>query len=101
MATRASKPASDEVLSLKQVALEAAKTGAKVGSQSAQHPALLTHLQSAPLSLRLSTRLWSSHAISISRVTVTDLVTDTDRASEEAILKASHATGLFLHDTGD
>ena len=32
---------------------------------------------------------------------VTDLVTDTDRASEEAILKASHATRLFLHDTGD
>ena len=67
MATRASKPASDDISFLKQVALEAAKTGAKVRSRFVEHPVLSFQLPFSMLSLRLCMRHWRNHAISISK----------------------------------
>nr|UAD82038.1 myo-inositol-phosphate phosphatase 1 [Trebouxia lynnae] len=63
MATHPSRAASDMFSQLKQIALEAAKTGAEVVHEALEKPRNI-HFKG-----------------------VTDLVTDTDRASEEAILK--------------
>lgn len=91
MATGASKPASDDISFLKQVALEAAKTGAKVRSRFVEHPVL-----SFPLPFSMFVAQVVHEALEKPRNIhfkgVTDLVTDTDRASEEAILEASRTT---------
>lgn len=63
MATGSPTPATDQFLFLKQVALEAAETGAKIVQEALEKPRNI-HFKG-----------------------VTDLVTDTDRASQEAILE--------------
>ena len=87
MASRSTAPLTEDFASLQQIALQAAKTGAEVRCMLAS---VLDSFRSRRLKVRPVAQVVQEaldKPRNIHFKGVTDLVTDTDRASEEAILK--------------